>query len=304
MPQLCSWHPLGFPCMGSMRGFCFPEQLSSDLSRDRTCILKGNHAGVKGRQLWLPHWSEEEAKGRPGQGWSLKVGKLNLGESFVLGLLSQGHGAQPGSGRFYRREFRGLWCPRAQPQPRSLLSPPYILYVPSQLQPECASAQVGARPPMSNTMPGQETGDSAEAGPRNSQLAAPGHQLPNKSKGGTVWWLRGASARPVCSLGFTPRFLRFELLLWTSQFISNCHTACTQATALAPIHAELQLSALGTGASLPASPAHTSPQDAASLPTRCQHPISPGPLGLPEPIEGTGGSLNLAKWEARLYHSS
>lgn len=130
----------------------------------------------------------------------------------------------------------------------------------------------GSKTPMSNTMPGQETGDSAEAGPRNSQLAAPGYQLPNKSKGGTVWWLRGASARPVCSLGFTPRFLRFELLLWTSQFISNRHTACTQATALAPIHAELQLSALGTGASLPASPAHTSPQDAAFLPTRCQHP--------------------------------
>lgn len=28
-----SWHPLGFPRKGTMRGFCFPQQLSLDLSR-------------------------------------------------------------------------------------------------------------------------------------------------------------------------------------------------------------------------------------------------------------------------------
>lgn len=64
----------------------------------------------------------------------------------------------------------------------------------------------------------QETGDSAEGGPGNSQLAADGYQLPDRGKR-TAWWRRGAPLPDLSAfLASHPAFfLSFECLLWTSQ---------------------------------------------------------------------------------------
>lgn len=65
----------------------------------------------------------------------------------------------------------------------------------------------------------------------------------------------------------------------------------------------LQLSSPGGCTPPPAGPAQASPQDAAlSCPSAaCPHPTRP--LGPPESVKETGGSLDLAKWGPGCYHS-
>lgn len=146
---------------------------------------------------------------------------------------------------------------------------------------------------MSKRNDAQETGDSAEEGPGNSQLTADGYRLPDRSKR-TIWWQRGAPLPDLSALlaSHSAFFLSFESLLWTSQIIFNSHTTCIQATALAPIHAELQLSLRPRRLRPTASLACT------RLPAGC----TPAPPSRPQSAEGRQ-ALNFAKWGLRLYHS-